>query len=95
MKTNYQMIKAFSDWTPNRTGWVNEDEIKTINEHFKLKERTDTELQNLRDFIVLYYSTHKIDDKDLTPKEQFIQMDILSALTGVIDIEKVNRGLEV
>lgn len=86
--TNYQMIKAFSDWTPNKTGWVNEDEIKTINEHFKLKERTDTELQNLRDFIVLYYSTHKTN-------RLFIQMDILSALTGVIDIEKVNRGMEV
>lgn len=86
--TNYQMIKAFSDWTPNKTGWVNEDEIKIINEHFKLKERTDTELQNLRDFIVLYYSTHKTN-------RLFIQMDILSALTGVIDIEKINRGMEV
>lgn len=93
--TNYQMIREFSDWTPNKTGWVNEDEIKTINEHFKLKERTDTELQNLRDFIVLYYSTHKTNNEDLTPKEQFIQMDILSTLTGVIDIEKVNRGMEV
>lgn len=95
MKSNYQMLVAFKDWTPNRTGWVNEDEIKTINEHFKLKERTDVELQNLRDFVVLYYSTHKINNDKLTPREKWIQMDIMSALTGVIDIEKVNRGLEV
>ena len=94
MKSNYQMLVSFKDWTPKRWGWVDGEEMDTINEHFKLKERSNVELQNLRDFVVLYYSVKMEHDK-LTEKEKFIQSDILSALTGVIDCEKVNRGMEV
>ena len=93
MKTNYQMLVSFKDWTPKKWGWVNEEEINTINEHFHIKERSAVELQNLRDFVVMYYRNK--DNKELTPKEQFIQMDIISAITGVIDIEKDRRGMEV
>ena len=94
MKSNYQMLVSFKDWTPNNIGWVNNDEIDTINEHFKIKERSSVELQNLRDFVVMYYGI-KADNENLTPKERFIQMDIMSAITGVIDIEKNRRGMEV
>ena len=94
MKSNYQMLVSFKDWTPNKIGWVNNDEVDTINEHFKIKERSSVELQNLRDFVVMYYGI-KMDDDKLTARERFAQSDIMSAITGVIDIEKNRRGMEV
>ena len=94
MKSNYQMLVTFKDWTPQKWGWVTNDEVDIINKHFAIKERSSIELQNLRDFVVMYYSI-KMDNDSLTPREKFTQSDIMSAITGVIDIEKNRRGMEV
>lgn len=91
MKSNYQMLRNFENFKPQNRGLVNEEEIEVIEKHFYIKERTDVELQNLRDFVVMYY-TMKMERKNA---DYFNQMDIMSAITFIIDSEKVNRGLEV
>lgn len=90
MKSNYLMLKDLQEWTPKRHGIISAEEIQTIKETFHLNEMDNLGLQNLRDFVVLYYS-HKGDDRI----SHFDQMDKMSAVTYVIDSVKVERGLEV
>lgn len=92
MESNYQMLLAFKDFKPKKFGFINVKEAKQIVKHFHIEERSDVELQNLRDFIVMYY-TMKIDKKDMD--NYLTQMDIMSAITYVIDEAKISRGLEV
>ena len=86
-KSNYQMIKDFTGFTPDEFGVLNEKEYKQIKDHFMIAERSDIELQNLRNFVVLYYNTKEHHDIETA--------DIMSAICGVIDIEKTKRGLSV
>lgn len=94
-KTNYQMVKSY-DHNPENWGLLNEDEIKKIEQHFQIKERNDIELQNLRDFVAMYYQEEEhellMDNKHT---EYLRKVDTLSAITGVIDQEKIKRGIEI
>ena len=89
-KTNFQMLIDFDKFKPASHGFLTSDEVDTIRKNFAIGERTDVELQNLRDFIVLYYSSRTISEKD-----NFDRLDIMSGICGVIDMEKAQRGLEV
>ena len=92
MKSNYQMLLGIKDWKPNEHGFISEDEANFIVSHFEIKERSDVELQNLRDFVVIYYGTHtKKTDNEVYMDE----MDKMSAITYVIDNEKFLREMEV
>lgn len=90
MKSNYLMLKDLQEWMPNRRGIISAEEIQTIKETLHISEMDNLGLQNLRDFVVLYYS-HKGDDYT----SHFNQMDKMSAITAVIDSVKAERGLEV
>lgn len=92
MKTNYQMLMELKEFKPYRQGILNNTEVTMLKAVLRLDERSDVELQNLRDFVVMYYSM-KIENA--TPKERMTQMDIMSGICGVIDNEKWNRGMEV
>ena len=94
MDTNFHMIRTF-EFHPEHYGFCNGDEVKQIEEHFKLKERSNVELQNLRDFVVLFYSDklHKLREEN--DDEYMRACDTISAITGVIDEHKWNRGMEV
>ncbi len=86
-ETNFHMVKNFN-FKPEHFGVLNEKEIQTIKNHFKIEERNNTELQNLRDFVVLYYSTiNKVHD--------IYTSDLVSGIVGVIDDEKWNRGMVI
>jgi len=94
MDTNFHMVRSFK-YNPEHFGICNGDEVRQIEDHFKLNERSDVELQNLRDFVVLYYSeqTHKLREEN---NDDFMKVcDTMSAITGVIDEHKWNRGMEV
>lgn len=92
MKSNYQMLLGIKDWKPQTHMIISEDEANFIISHFKIKKRSDIELQNLRDFIVLYYSAHV---KNIDGEVYMDEMDKMSAITYVIDDEKYHRGMEV
>ena len=85
VKTNFTMLREFSDFKPRSFGFLDGNEVERIRNQFQIAERSDLDLQNLRDFVVLYYSE----------KRDIENADILSGIVGVIDQEKVNRGLEV
>lgn len=90
MESNFQMLRKFK-YEPEHTGWCNKDEVKMIENHFKIQERSNVELQNLRDFVVMFYS-RQIDRDD----ENYMKLsDTMSAITGVIDHHKFHRGMEV
>ena len=89
MKSNFHMIREFKDFKPKQRGVIDEGEVKKIYEQFQLKDRTDVELQNLRDFVVMYYGRKNDAEFDAD------QWDVMSAITGVIDHEKWHRGMEV
>lgn len=63
MRTNFQMVVDFKDYMPERRGFTSNEEIKKISEHFCLESMTKLELQNLRDFVVLFYSNEEMLDK--------------------------------
>lgn len=85
VKTNFTMLREFSDFKPKNFGFLDRNEVERIRNQFQIAERSDLDLQNLRDFVVLYYSK----------KRDIENADIMSGIVGVIDQEKVNRGLEV
>lgn len=86
MKSNFQMLKEFKDFKPQHMGFLTSCEMDRIEQHFAIKERSNVELQNLRDFVVMYYSETAKSLED---------SDVMSGIVGVIDLEKVNRGMEV
>ena len=92
-KTNYHMCRELDkelNFKPKHFGFLDGDEVYLIVKHFQIKKRSDIELQNLRDFVVMYYSSK-------TKEERYERelMDLMSGITGVIDNEKWNRGMEV
>lgn len=90
MKSNYQMLLSIKKWKPKHFGFLLADEVKYLKDVFEIADRTDNELQNLRDFVVMYYSL-----KFYTDKNKLSNNDVMSAICGVIDGEKMERGMEI
>lgn len=105
MKSNYQMLLDFEPFKFQKWGFINKNETEIVKKNFKIEERTDIELQNLRDFVVMYYTMKEKEDiafnDSLKEKDKnldntlFELMDKMSAIVAVIDEEKFKRGLEV
>lgn len=91
MKSNYQMLLSIKEWKPKYFGFLLADEVKYLRDVFEIADRTDNELQNLRDFVVMYYSLKFYTDK----KDKLSNNDVMSAICGVIDGEKMERGMEI
>ena len=95
MKTNFHMLRSF-EYNPENYGFCTEEEVKQIEDHFCLKERSDVELQNLRDFVVMYYSERTERARKEDDDTNYLKLwDTMSAITGVIDQHKWKRGMEV
>lgn len=90
VKSNFTMLREFSDFKPKSFGFLDGNEVERIRNQFQIAERSDLDLQNLRDFVVLYYS-----EKMSHERGGIRTGDIMSGIVGVIDHEKVSRGLEV
>ena len=85
MKSNFQMLLSIKNWRPKHYGFLSADEVEYLKDVFEIANRTDNELQNLRDFVIMYY----------TLKSTITDKDIMSAICGVIDGEKFERGMEI
>ena len=85
-KSNYYMLKNLN-FKPKGFGILDGKEVEYLRKHFQIDERSNVDLQNLRDFVVMYF-----EDKTRNSMEQY---DIMSGIVGVIDEEKYSRGLEV
>ncbi len=80
-------------YKPAVQGLVSPGEDAMIQEVLELKTRTDIELQNVRDAVVMFYG-QRVTKAD-TPGQTVRIMKNLSCITGVIDGEKARRGLSV
>lgn len=94
MKTNYMTLleieKHYKEHNSEiRWGILAEREKNLIEEELNLKEKSLVELQNARDFTVLYI-TSKVEQENVD-NNRFL-MDMLSAIVYVIDCEKLNKG---
>lgn len=97
MKTNYLMIKELNEnYRPERKGFINEKETNLILDTLCIKKMDNLALQNLRDFVVIFYKAEFNDAFiDNEQKLGMELMDKMSAICCVIDNEKWGRGMEV
>ena len=95
-KSNYQMCKEMLDYDLKQKGKLTFKEMNDIEILFNIKKRENIELQNLRDFVVIFF-TNKFKEYDIVKeinKALEIQ-DKMSAIVAVIDEEKFSRGMPV
>lgn len=96
-KTDYHLISELkSRYTPAQPGIVSTAEIELIREMLEISSRNNIELQNARDMVVMLYGqwADAQRQKEDVPATMQI-MDAMSAITYVIDMEKVKRGIPV
>ena len=86
IKSNFQMLREFK-FEPRQFGILSGEEVKKIRDYFQIEERSNVDLQNLRDFVVLFY--------DLKKEKSMGAYDVMSGIVGMIDEEKWKRGMEV
>ena len=89
-KTNYQVskeVRAYWDENEIVSGILFSKQVLELRAMMEVEERSELELQDLRDFLVC--SLGKTDEYD--PKD----LDCMSACTGVVDQEKSNRGMPI
>ena len=96
-KTDHHAIMELKKaYIPAKRGVVNVAEEKLIREVLELSSRNDIELQNIRDTAYMMYSRWADTLQQANNISAIMMtMDAMSAITYVIDTEKVNRGLPV
>lgn len=96
-KTDYHMISELkTKYTPAQRGVVSTSEIALIRDTLEISSRNNIELQNIRDMVVMLYGrwTDSGQQKGDVPAAMQL-MDAMSAITHIIDQEKLERGLPV
>ena len=101
-KTDYHAIIELKDkYAPTQRGIVSADEVETISTVLEIKARNNIELQNIRDMVVMLYGqwseAFHVKYRDNHDNDAFVKsmeyMDAMSAITCVIDQEKVKREM--
>ena len=73
------MVVDFKDYMPKDRHVTSREEIEKISRHFNLEEMSALELQNLRDFVVLFYTSNE---------NLFDKREAMYSITAVIDMFK-------
>lgn len=96
MKTNFQLLKDLEGFSPRAKGVLSGEESRHIASTLHLAEMDELALRNLRDTAVMLYSI-KIDqlERDEKDHEKYDLIDIMSAITAVIDDALYSMGAEV
>lgn len=96
MKTNFQMIRELDGFVPEHRGILSNKEVQHIASALHVAEMDELGLRNLRDFAVMYFH-RKVErlEKDSNVEEMYKALDVLSAVTGVIDNQLWSIGAEV
>lgn len=95
-KTDYHAIMDLREqYTPAQPGIANVAEIAMIREALEISARSDIELQNIRDTAVMMYGRWADGEREKDVSATMNLMDAMSAICGVIDAEKLDRGLPV
>lgn len=97
MKTDFHAIKELRErYTPACPSLVSADEAELIREVLEISTWSNIELQNIRDVTVMMYGRWTDAQKQESNASAAMRlMDAMSAITCVIDQEKIKRGLDV
>lgn len=92
--TDFHLVQELrSRYAPAQRGIVDAAETRLIRSVLQLGQRTDIEVQNIRDVSVMIYGQAAANETD--PAKSVALMDAMSAVTAVIDEEKGRRGMPV
>lgn len=95
-RTDYHAIMELrGKYVPARPGIASAAEIAMIREVLEISARNDIELQNVRDMTVMLYGRWADRKRESDIPAAMDLMDAMSAICGVIDAEKLDRGLPV
>lgn len=93
-KTNFQMLSEIVEtYSPADFLITSKEEVDMLKSHFHMDEMDVLALHNLRDFVVLYYSSLLVN-KELEDRRSFYS-SAMSSIVAVIDNVLWNRGIEV
>ena len=81
-------------YSPKTRGVSTADEVATIKTVLGIQHRTNIELQNIRNAVVMLYG-QKADSAKTDVNKCLKIMDAMSAIVQVIDEEKSKRGMPV
>lgn len=94
-KTDFQAIRELQQrFSPTVRGVLSQAEVQLITSILELADRTNIELQNIRDASVAYYGAAADAARDDASKAMEL-MDAMSGVCGVIDQEKFRRGMSI
>ena len=94
-KPDFDVIQELDAiYKPKTRGFSTADEVATIRTALGIQHRTDIELQNVRNAVVMLYG-QKADRVKSDVSACMEIMDAMSAIVQVIDDEKVKRGMPV
>ena len=95
--TDFQMIRQLcAEYAPKVRGLLSEQEEQTIRRVLELDTRTEIELQNVRDMVVMFYGERASAARAAGDYAAFDKWeDAMSAITCAIDSVKFSRGMEV
>lgn len=97
-RTDYHSILELKKvFKPETCGFVTKREAALIRETLELDTRSDIELQNIRDMVVMLYGQMFAEHARSKQghDEAGSYLDARSAITHVIDSVKLQRGLEI
>lgn len=96
-KTDFHSIMELKEnFKPKERGWIDQEEAAQVKKVLELDDRTDIELQNIRDMAVMLYGRWSSNSRaDGKYEEMDAYMDAMSAICAVVDDMKMRRGLEV
>ena len=82
-------------YVPAQKGIISEDEMMLVRKRLELEARSDIELQNIRNTVVMFYANMNQSDQKADPLALMASIDKMSAICAAIDMEKNKRGLPV
>ena len=86
-KTDFHSIMELKEnFKPKERGWIDQEEAAQVKKVLELDDRTDIELQNIRDMAVMLYGRWSSNSRaDGKYEEMDAYMDAMSAICAVVD----------
>lgn len=89
------VMELHKQFTPATLRFITEDEKKVIQSTLELDGRTNIELENIRNAVVMLYQQWAESARNRNDMDKALQeMDAMDAICTVVDQLKLERGME-
>lgn len=95
-KNDFCSIKELHDqYNPASRGIITAEEMITIKNILELENRTNIELENIRNVVVMLY-TQWVENarKEGNSSKAMLELDAMDAICTIVDLLKAERGME-